>query len=287
MRPDWLLVDGSSLIFRAFYALPPDKIKAADGRPVNAVRGSLDNLARLISDRRPRAVALATDEDWRPAWRVEALPGYKAHRVAEPVPPLLIPQMPLITALLEAAGVPVMGVAGYEAEDVVASLAAKIDGRVVIYSGDRDLFALVRDPDRVVLYPERGGLAEITEAEVERRYGIPGRRYADYAVLRGDPSDGLPGLRGVGDRQAAALVRRWGGVAELLAGAELNDTARDYLQRASRVVMPVTDLRVEVPAPPSTIPADPEKLEKLSRDLRIEPSASRLVTALKTVASSE
>jgi 5'-3' exonuclease len=80
-------VDGSSLIFRAFYALPPDKIKAADGRPVNAVRGSLDNLARLISDRRPRAIALATDEDWRPAWRVEALPGYKAHRVAEPVPP--------------------------------------------------------------------------------------------------------------------------------------------------------------------------------------------------------
>jgi 5'-3' exonuclease len=138
-----------------------------------------------------------------------------------------------------------------------------------------------------VLYPERGGLAEITEAEVERRYGIPGRRYADYAVLRGDPSDGLPGLRGVGDRQAAALVRRWGGVAEILAGAGLNDTARDYLERASRVVMPVTNLAVQPPVPPTRVPADPEKLEKLSRELRVEPSASRLVTALKTVASPE
>jgi 5'-3' exonuclease len=181
----------------------------------------------------------------------------------------------------------VIGLAGYEAEDVVASLAAKIDGRVVIYSGDRDLFALVRDPDRVVLYPERGGLAEITETEVERRYAIPGRRYADYAVLRGDPSDGLPGLRGVGDRQAAALVRRWGGVAEILAGAGLNDAARDYLERASRVVMPVTDLPLALPAGPAKIPAQPEKLEKLSRELRVEPSASRLVTALKTVTSSE
>jgi 5'-3' exonuclease len=189
--------------------------------------------------------------------------------------------MPLIEALLRATGVPVIGHAGYEAEDIIATLAGKIDGMVEVYSGDRDLFAIVRHPDRVVLYPEKGGPATITEAEVERRYGIPGRRYADYAVLRGDPSDGLPGLRGVGDRQAAALVRKWGGVKEILAGAELSDAARDYLERASRVVMPVTDAPVEVPDVSLPLaPPDPATVERMSRELGIESSAARLVNAL-------
>lgn len=281
-KPSWLLIDGSSLIFRAFFGVPVASFKAPDGRPVNAVRGSLDRIASLIRDRKPRSLAVATDEDWRPAWRVDALPEYKSHRVVEPVPPLLIPQLPLIERLLRAFGLNVIGKQDYEAEDIIASLASRVEAPIEVYSGDRDLFGIVRDPDLKVLYPEKGGLAEITEAEIERRYGIPGRRYADYAILRGDPSDGLPGLKGVGDKAAAAMVRRYEGILDIVENAGLADAARDYLLRAARVVAPVTDL--ELPVPKAGLPAqpsDPELLEKMSRELGIASSVSRLASALK------
>ena len=112
VRPDWLLVDGSSLIFRAFFGVP-QTVVAPDGRPSNAVRGFLDYLARFITDRRPVHLAVATDEDWRPAFRVQALPTYKAHRTAEPVPPALEPQMEIIMQVLGAFGVPAVGAPGY------------------------------------------------------------------------------------------------------------------------------------------------------------------------------
>ncbi len=221
MACEWLFVDGSSLIFRAFHGVPRT-VRSPDGRPVNAVRGFLDTLARLVTSRTPQRLAVASDEDWRPAWRVELIPSYKAHRTAEPVPPDLEPQMPLIHEFLDAIGIEFIGLPEYEAEDVIASWTAQARGTVEIVSGDRDLFALVEDPRVRVLYPEKGGLALVTEDEVARRYGIPGRSYADYAILRGDPSDGLPGLKGVGAVAAAGFIRTHGGVAGLLSDGRLS-----------------------------------------------------------------
>src|SRR5947209_9810967 len=158
VMPDWLLVDGSSLIFRAFYGVP-SSFRSPDGKPVNAVRGFMDRLARLVTDLRPGHLAVASDEDWRPRWRVDLIPSYKAHRVAEPVPPELAPQMPIIHEVLDAVGLDVVGLRDYEAEDIIATWTAKAAGATVdIVSGDRDLFALVRAPDVRVLYPEKRGL---------------------------------------------------------------------------------------------------------------------------------
>jgi 5'-3' exonuclease len=282
MACDWLFVDGSSLIFRAFHGVPRT-VRSPDGRPVNAVRGFLDTLARLVASRRPSRIAVASDEDWRPAWRVELIPSYKAHRTAEPVPPELEPQMPLIHEVLDAVGIEFIGTPDHEAEDVIASWTARAPGTVEIVSGDRDLFALVEDPRVRVLYPEKGGLALVTEDEITRRYGIPGRSYADYAILRGDPSDGLPGLKGVGAVAAAGFIHAHGGVAGLLAAGRLSEAQRDYLARAMRVVPPVTDLPIGLPAGHRrAYPADAARLAVLGREHGVASAAERLVQALNT-----
>jgi 5'-3' exonuclease len=280
MSCDWLFVDGSSLIFRAFHGVPRS-VRSPDGRPVNAVRGFMDALARLVTSRQPRRLAVASDEDWRPAWRVELIPSYKAHRTAEPIPPELEPQMPLIHDVLDAVGIEFIGLADYEAEDVIATWTEKATGTVEIVSGDRDLFALIEDPRVCVLYPEKGGLAVVTEAEVTRRYGIPGRSYADYAILRGDPSDGLPGLKGVGAVAAADIIRRHGGVSGLLSEGRLPEHQRDYLARAARVVPPVRDLPVALPAGRhSSYPVDPQGLRTLAEAHGLSSACDRLVQAL-------
>jgi 5'-3' exonuclease len=280
MACDWLLIDGSSLIFRAFYGVP-SSVRAPDGGPVNAVRGFLDNLARLISQRGARHVAVASDVAWRPEWRVALIPSYKAQRVDEPVPPGLIPQMPVIDEVLAAVGVDQVGVAEYEAEDVIAAWTARAEGTIEIASGDRDLFGLIEDPRVRVLYPERAGLAVIDEAEVTRRYGIPGRRYADFAVLRGDPSDGLPGLKGVGAGTASQLIRRHGGVEGMLAAGGVSDADRDYLIRAMRVVEPALELAVELPpGRRDQYPADPAAMEVLAERHGVASSCARLVGAV-------
>jgi 5'-3' exonuclease len=280
MACDWLLIDGSSLIFRAFHGIPRT-VRSPDGHPVNAVRGFMDTLARLVSTRQPRHLAVAGDADWRPAWRVELIPSYKAHRTAEPVPPDLEPQMPLIDAVLAAVGIDAIGVPGYEAEDVIATWTARAEGTVEISSGDRDLFALIEDPRVCILYPEKAGLTVVTEAEVTRRYGIPGRSYADFAMLRGDPSDGLPGLKGVGAVAAADLVRRHGGVAGVLADARLTDGQRQYLAAALGVVPPVPDLPVELPpGRRDAYPVDGERLTALTERLGLGSATERLLAAL-------
>src|SRR5215831_6706374 len=278
---DWMFVDGSSLIFRAFFGVPTS-MRSPDGKPVNAVRGFMERLANLIVDRRPARLAVASDEDWRPPWRVELIPSYKAHRVAEPIPPQLEPQMPIIQEVLDAAGVDFVGVVSYEAEDVIASWTAQAAGQTVeIISGDRDLFALVRDPYVRVLYPEKKGLTAVDEAEVTRRYGVPGRLYADFAILRGDPSDGLPGLAGVGDKKAADLVLRYGGLDGLLESGRLSTADRDYVERARRVVPPVADLPVELPpGRRESYPADPEKAEALATRYGLRSPLERLLKAL-------
>jgi 5'-3' exonuclease len=281
--PEWLLVDGSSMIFRAFYGIP-QTMRAPDGTLVNAVRGSMDNLARYITERRPRHVAVTTDEDWRPDWRVELIPSYKEHRTGEPVPPALIPQMPIIMECFEAIGVDAVGLEDYEAEDIIASLASKVTPPIEIASGDRDLFSLIRGKAIIVLYPEKTGLAVVDEAEVERRYSIPGRAYADMAVLRGDPSDGLPGLAGVGAKKAADLVRKYGSVRAMIDAGIFRPADAEYLEKALRVVAPVTDLPIEVPrGRRDRYPDDPVKAEGLGRRYGVTSSIERLVKALSSL----
>ncbi|MBV8940956.1 MAG: flap endonuclease, partial [Solirubrobacterales bacterium] len=247
MACDWLLIDGPSLIFRAYYGTRAE-VREPEGTQLSAVGGFLERLARLIVQRRPRHVVVADDWAWRPRWRVELIPTYKSHRVAEPVPAGLVPQMPVIRELLDAIGIDMVGAAEHEAEDVIASLARLAPGTLEIASGDRDLFALVEDPRVRILYPEKSGLSVIDEREVTRRYAIPGRRYADFAILRGDPSDGLPGLKGVGGVTAAGMVRRHGDVAGVLRERPLRDTERAYLEKAMKVVPPVADLPIALPA---------------------------------------
>lgn len=253
----------------------------ADGLEVNAIRGFLERLGRLIDDREPRQVVVADDWAWRPEWRVDLIAGYKSHRVAEPVPAGLAPQIPVIHELLEAIGVDVVGVADHEAEDVIATLTKLASGTVEIASGDRDLFALVQDPRVRVLYPEKSGLSVIDEAEVTRRYGIPGRRYADFAILRGDPSDGLPGLKGVGSITAAGIIRRYGDIAGVLRERPLRDADRRYLERALRVVTPVADLPIRLPAGRRDgYPVDETALGLLAPHYGVQASCNRLLSAM-------
>lgn len=281
--PEWLLIDGSSLIFRAFYGVPPTT-RAPDGTLTNAIRGTLETLARLITERRPKRLAMGTDEDWRPDWRVELLPSYKEHRTAEPVPPALEPQMPVIMDCLDAVGIDAVGLAGYEAEDIIASLAARVEPPIEIYSGDRDLFTLIRDREIIVLYPEKTGLAEVDEAEVERRYSIPGRAYADFAILRGDPSDGLPGVAGIGAKKAADLVRRHGSVRAMIGAGIFRASDADYLEKASRIVPPVSDLKIDVPpGRRDHYPDDPARVKELGERYGIASSFERLVKALTLI----
>ena len=256
---------------------------------MRGVLGFLNMLARLLTDRHPDGLAIAVDDDWRPAFRVDALPTYKAHRVSDEPDPVA-PQEEAGREVLTALGIAVVGAAGFEAEDVIATLAARARGRVDIVSGDRDLFALVRDPRVRVLYPLTGvtKLLEVDEAEITRRYGIPGRAYGDFALLRGDPSDGLPGVPGIGDKTAARLIAEHGSVAALLAAANLApairarlDAAADYLAAARRVVLPVRD----VPLPAVTLalpraPAAPRTLARLARTHRLTGAVERVRAAL-------
>ena len=303
VRPDkLLLLDTPSLYFRAFFGVP-DSITAPDGSPVNAVRGLLDFVARLVTDRTPSHLVAAMDHDWRPAFRVAAIPSYKAHRVAvgdqEQVPDALVPQVAVIEEVLGALGVPVVGASGYEADDVIGTLATSSARPVDVVTGDRDLFQLVDDARGVrVLYTARGvGRHEvIDEAAVTAKYGIPGRAYADFATLRGDPSDGLPGVAGVGEKTAAALLTRYGSLDGILAALDAGDTAmpagartrlaaaRDYLAVAPAVVAVATD--VPVPAFDDTIPAaprDPERLVELSARWGIAGSLNRVLNAFAGV----
>jgi 5'-3' exonuclease len=298
-----LLLDTPSLYFRAFFGVP-DTITAPDGSPVNAVRGLLDFIARLTTDRSPTHLIAAMDADWRPAFRVQAIPSYKAHRVAtgheEEVPDPLVPQVAIIEDVLAALGVPTVGVEGYEADDVIGTVATHSRRPVDVVTGDRDLFQLVDDERGVrILYTARGvGRHDVVdEAWVAAKYGIPGTAYADFATLRGDPSDGLPGVPGVGEKTAAALVTKYGSLASILAALDAGDTgmpagaraklaaARDYLEVAPVVVAVATDVPVPRLRDDARIPAEPhdsERLLELSERWGLDSSLNRVLTAFGT-----
>ena len=277
-----MLLDTASLYYRAFYGVP-DTLTAPDGTPVNAVRGLLDMIARLVRGRVQPA--------WSPAWtRTGARPSGSPRcrrtrptgpgRTAARKPrPLLTAQIPVIEQVLGALGLAMAAAPGYEADDVIGTLATRASGPVEIVTGNRDLFQLVDDEQPVqVIYTVRGlaKLDVVDEAAVTERYGIPGRAYADFAVLRGDPSDGLPGVPGVGDKTAAALVRAFGGIDAILDALDRGHggfpkgarpklaAARDYLTAAIPVVRVATD--APVPDVPGGLPvsdADPDRLTAL------------------------
>lgn len=259
MAPPLLLIDMASLVFRALFSTP-DSVTAPDGRPMNAAHGFLGMLARLVTDLDPDHMCCADDADWRPQWRVDLLPAYKSER-AEPgsaqeqAEERLAPQLPILRELLQSCGVPVVGHPGAEAEDVIGTLAVRAAGRVAIVSGDRDLFQLVEDPRVVVLYPRRGvtEMDVVDEAYIRRRYGIPGRTYRDFATLRGDPSDGLPGVRGIGEKTAGSLLQKYGSLDAIIAAAEAGESGSaiakvrrdlDYVKKAVQVATISTDLSI-------------------------------------------
>lgn len=307
MNQRLMLLDTASLYFRAFYGVP-DSIRRSDGTPVNAVRGLLDMIARLTADYGATHLIACWDDDWRPQWRVDLLPTYKAHRVAETVedapdvetvPDPLEAQIPMIRRTLELAGVAVVGAPGYEADDVIGTYAGGADLPVDAVTGDRDLFQVIDDGRDVrVIYTARGmkNLEVLTEASIVARYRVLPQQYADYATLRGDSSDGLPGVAGIGEKTAASLLGEYGTLDALLAAAKDRSSslsspirsklaaAADYLEVAPDVVRVARDLQLpgveEAGAQLQPITGDKRaELEQLSTRWNLGGSVQRLLAS--------
>ena len=299
-----MLLDTPSLYFRAFYGLP-DSLKAADGMPVNAVRGLLDMISRLVTDYEPTHLVACWDDDWRPKWRVELIPSYKEHRVArnvsdgpdvEETPEGLVAQLPLIREVLASLDLPIIGAADLESDDVIGSLASQAAAPVDIVTGDRDLFQLIDDATGVrVLYTARGmsKLEAVTDVTVVSKYAVLPGQYADFAALRGDASDGLPGVSGIGDKTAASLLKEFvdlDGIMEAASNPSSSmsasirrklTAAADYLAVAPTVVNVIRDL--DLGSFESRIrPLDTDheqKLKKLADQWNLGGAADRVLKA--------
>ncbi|BCW58803.1 5'-3' exonuclease [Arthrobacter sp. StoSoilB20] len=309
--PRLMLLDTASLYFRAFYGVP-DSIRRPDGTPVNAVRGLMDMIARLTTDYEATHVVACWDNDWRPQWRVDLIPSYKSHRVAEivehgpdveVVPDPLEAQIPMIRRVLDLAGIAVVGVDEHEADDVIGTYASRATFPTDVVTGDRDLFQLVDDERAVrVIYTARGmkNLEVLTDVVVVGKYRVLPAQYADFATLRGDASDGLPGVAGIGEKTAASLLGVHGSLEGLLEAAEDPDgglsasiraklsAAADYLKVAPAVVNVVRDLKVPTleDAGAELRPvagAAREELEKLATEWNLGGSAKRLMDALDRI----
>jgi 5'-3' exonuclease len=288
-----MLLDAASLYFRAFYGVKRP-MHAPDGTPTNAVRGFMDMTSTMLGRYRPNGLVVCLDEDWRPAWRVALVPSYKTHRLAGPgakqaagplmigglppgqaEPPGLAEQVPIILDVLDAFGIATVGAPEHEADDVIATLAERATEPVDVVTGDRDLFQLIDDERDVrVLYTGRGvaKLEIMNAAALRKRYGIAPAQYADFATLRGDPSDGLPGVPGIGEKTAASLLETFGTLEALLEAAARRDrrlaqaagklnAAQEYLLRAATVVRTAREL--PLPKIDTTLPATPQDGDRL------------------------
>src|SRR3984957_13065726 len=294
-----MLLDSASMYFRAFYGVK-ETMTAPDGTPVNAVRGFLDMVARLVRGRRPDQVIACLDLSWRPAFRVAAIPSYKSHRAnpdgSEQIPDDLTVQVPILLDVLVATGIGLAGADGYEADDIIGTLAAAAQRPVEVVTGDRDLFQVVADDRRVTVDYIGKGVANLEiydESAVAKKYDIPGRSYAAFAALRGDPSDGLPGVPGVGEKTAAALIRSFGSVEAIIAALDAGHggfpagsraklaAARPYLAACKPVVTVAAEGRGQAEGGwlPS-VPADPGRVADLDQRWDLGSSLGRMLSAL-------
>ena len=296
-----MLLDSASLWYRAYYGMP-DTLLAPDGTPVNAIRGYLDMTARLIGLYSPSRIVACIEGDWRPSWRVDLFPDYKANRLeedgeGEEEPDLLTPQIPILLDLLDEFGIPMVGVDDYEADDVMATFAVTEPGPTRIVTGDRDLFQLVDDQRDVKVVYLAKGLSQhdlVDKAWVARKYAIPGDRYALFAMFRGDPSDGLPGVRGIGEKGAAIIANLFADVDQALQAAHEAHPAlkpalakkiiegADYLKIAPTLVHCAKDValpKLDIAMPKA--PADLSKIYAIKEQYGLGASVDRLITALK------
>jgi len=295
-----MLLDSASLWYRAYYGMP-DTLVSPSGFPVNAIRGYLDMSARLIGMYSPNRIVACIEGDWRPSWRVDIFPAYKANRLedgsdVEEEPETLTPQIPVLLDLLDAFGIPMLGVDDYEADDVMATFAVKEKGPIRIVTGDRDLFQLVDDKrDVKVVYLAKGisqhDLVDISW--VANKYGIPGDRYALFAMFRGDPSDGLPGVKGIGEKGAALIANNFASVEETLAAAKAGAKAltpalakkiiegAEYLKIAPTLVNCARDVAIpQMGISLPTKPADLSEIYAIKDEYGLGASVDRLISAL-------
>jgi 5'-3' exonuclease len=295
-----MLLDSASLWYRAYYGMP-DTLVSPSGMPVNAIRGYLDMAARLIGMYSPNRIVACIEGDWRPSWRVELFPDYKANRLEdegdeEEEPETLTPQIPVLLDLLDEFGIPMVGVDDYEADDVMASFAIREKGPIRVVTGDRDLFQLVDDRrDVKVVYLARGiSQHDLVDIQwVSEKYGIPGDRYALFAMFRGDPSDGLPGVKGIGEKGAALIASNFATVDEAIVGAQSGHPSlsaslakkiiegAEYLKIAPTLVHCAKD--VALPKIDITMPKPPKDLSKIyamKEEYGLGASVDRLISAL-------
>ncbi len=294
-----MLIDSASLWYRAYYGMP-DTLLSPSGEPINAVKGFIDMTARLVNQYKPDRLALCLDGDWRPSWRVELFPDYKSNRVLEDgeeeEPDLLTPQIPIITDFFDALGIPLIGADDYEADDVIATLSRTEAGPVRIVTGDRDLFQLVDDDKDVkIAYLAKGISAHdlVDTKWISMKYQIPGERYGFFSMIRGDASDGLPGIRGIGEKGAAAIAQEFSSMIELIDAAKSSDSRLkpihqkkiledlEYAKNATRLVTCVTDVRlpkVDLVTPKE--PASRQELAELVDEYGLKTNLQRLESAL-------
>ena len=295
-----MLLDSASLWYRAYYGMP-DTLVSPSGAPVNAIRGYLDMTARLISMYSPNRIVACIEGDWRPSWRVELFPEYKANRLEEEgdeeeEPETLTPQIPILLDLLDQFGIPMLGVDDYEADDVMATFAVREKGPIRVVTGDRDLFQLVDDArDVKIVYLARGiSQHDLVDTKwVADKYGIPGDRYALFAMFRGDPSDGLPGVKGIGEKGAALIANNFATVQEAIAGAKAGHEAlskslaqkiidgSEYLKIAPTLVHCAKDVaipKMDIAMPRK--PADLSEIYAMKEEFGLGASVDRLISAL-------
>jgi 5'-3' exonuclease len=295
-----MLLDSASLWYRAYFGMP-DTLLSPSGEPVNAIRGYLDMTARLINIYNPNRLVACIEGDWRPSWRVELFPDYKANRLdvegEEEEPDTLGPQIPILLDLLEAFGIPLVGVDDYEADDVMASFAVTEPGPTKIVTGDRDLFQLVDDKRKISVVYLAKGITNHDHVDlrwIAEKYDIPGERYALFAMIRGDASDGLPGIRGIGEKGAAVIAKQFTNLPEVMSAAAKDDerltpNARKKLLESAeyaKIAPKLVHCALDVPLPKMdlSLPKRPKNLDEIyqyQKDYGLGASVDRLVAALK------
>lgn len=255
-----LAIDLSSLIFRSFYGLP-SSIKDAAGLPINGVKGYLETLNRLKKIYSPERIIHALDVDWRPKWRTDLLPQYKAHRVledeSEEVEDDLVRQIEILPSILQTLGMQCIGKTNYEADDVLASI-ARNNPKTIIVSGDKDLFQTIDDKRSIYVHLlGKDGGTRFGERDIKKRFGIESKSYLDYAVLKGDPSDGLPGVKGIGEKTAVEIINKFRNIENLidkyfdskvLSPKQKQNISESipYLKKALKVVKLRDDLKIKI-----------------------------------------